>query len=471
MVVFEDERPVAYARAMKKGTSFSSWSSFALRQAVAGAVLVASVASADCMAASSVPPAVPMRALDQDIQAVRPKLVTWRRDIHSHPELSGQEVRTSKLVADHLRALGLEVTTEVGGHGVVGLLRGARPGKVVALRADMDALPVKETTGLPFASTVVAPYMGGESPVAHACGHDGHTAILMGVAEVLAHEKARMAGTVKFIFQPAEEGVPEVPNGSTPVFGARAMVAQGVMEHPKVDAIFALHIVPMMPAGVVGYRPGPILASGDSFEIQIEGKGTHGAVPWKGVDPIVASAQVVVDLQTIVSRQLDISREPAVISIGSIHGGNRSNIIPESVKMQGTLRTFDEGMREDAKRRITAMTEAVATANGAKGTVQFANPGYAVTSNDESLTERVVPVLRAATDGKLAISPKVSASEDFSEYQKIAPGVYVFLGATPKGKTPATAASNHAPNFDFDEDALPVGVRVLSALALDYLSR
>ncbi|WP_394839859.1 amidohydrolase [Pendulispora rubella] len=432
-------------------------------------VLAVSMASAQCMAQntavqSAIPPQS-QQALDREIEAVRPKMVGWRRDFHSHPELSGQEVRTAKVVADHLRGLGLEVTTDVGGHGVVGLLRGGRPGKVVALRADMDGLPVKEATGLPFASTATAPYRGETSPVMHACGHDGHTAMLMAVAEVLAHMKARIPGTVKFIFQPAEEGVPDGK-----IAGARAMVAQGVMDRPKVDAVFGLHIMPLLPTGSVGYRGGPLLASADTFEIRIQGKGTHGALPWNGVDPIVTSAQVVVDLQTIVSRQLDISKEPAVISVGSIHGGNRENIIPESVKMLGTLRTFDDGMRDDAKRRIQTMTESIATAHGAKGVVEFVQPGYSVTNNDAALTERMIPTLRWATGGKAVLTDKVSVAEDFSEYQKAAPGVFLLLGAPPKGKTPQTASRNHSPTFDFDEDAMPVGARTLSALALDYLA-
>ncbi|WP_394842277.1 amidohydrolase [Pendulispora brunnea] len=436
----------------------------------AGVVMIACMASTQCMAENrGVQAAVPLREVDRDIDAVRPKLITWRRDIHSHPELSGQEVRTSRLVAEHLRALGLDVTTEVGGHGVVGVLRGGRPGKVVALRADMDALPVKEATGLPFASTVTAPYMDERAPVMHACGHDGHTAILMGVAEVLARRKASIPGTVKFIFQPAEEGVSD-PRAGDAKIGAAAMIAQGVMDRPKVDAIFALHIGPVLPTGTVGYRSGPLLGSADAFEIKIQGKGTHGGLPWKGIDPVITSAEVLVDLQTIVSRQLDINKEPAVISVGSIHGGNRANIIPDSVTMLGTLRTFDDAMRVDAKNRIATITESVANAHGAKGEVHFVAQGTSVTSNDAALTERMIPALLLATNGKAVVTAKLSGTEDFSEYQKMVPGVYVFLGAPPKGKTPETAPPNHSPLFDFDEDAMPVGVRTLTTLALDYLA-
>lgn len=409
-----------------------------------------------------------MPSVEQQIAGITPKLVAWRRDIHSHPELSNQEIRTAKLVAEHLKALGLQVQTNVGGTGVVGVLKGGLPGKTVALRADMDALPVAEVTNLPFASKTVAMNMGQESPVMHACGHDGHTAILMGVAEVLVGMKAQIPGTVKFLFQPAEEGysAPAAPGTSN---GAKAMVDQGVMD--GVDAVFGLHISPGLPVGVVGYRSGPLLAGGDTVNIKITGKQTHGAAPWAGVDPIVAAAQVVNSLQTVVSRQLDISKEPAVLTIGSIHGGNRENIVPDVVDMVGTLRTFDEGMRADAKRRITLTAENVAAASGAKAQVWFGPSEYSVTTNPEALTAAVLPALREATGGKVVLIPKISASEDFSEFQKKSPGFFYILGAIPQGKAAGTAAPNHSPAFDFDESAMPVGVRTLSALTLDFLAR
>jgi amidohydrolase len=409
-----------------------------------------------------------MPLVERQLPVVTPKMITWRRDIHSHPELSNQEVRTAKLVANHLQSLGLQVETGVGGTGVVGILKGGLPGKTVALRADMDALPVLEATNLPFASKAVAMNMGKESPVMHACGHDGHVAILMGVAEVLASMKAKVPGTVKFIFQPAEEGYSAAPVAGVGN-GAKAMVEQGVMK--GVDAIFGLHINPSLPVGTVGYRVGPLLSAADTVNIKITGKQTHGAFPWQGVDSIVTAAQIITNLQTIVSRQLDITKEPAVLSIGAIHGGNRENIIPEVVDLLGTLRTFDEAMRIDAKRRIIQITENTAAANGAKAHVTFGPSAYSVTTNPENLTMASLPTLQEVTGGRAVVIPKISASEDFSEFQMQSPGFFFVLGAVPQGKTPATAAPNHSPQFDFDEGAMPVGVRSLAALALDYLAR
>lgn len=406
--------------------------------------------------------------LDQGIAQVEPRVVAWRRDIHQHPELSGQEVRTAGLVADHLRKLGMQVTTGVGGHGVVGLLQGGLPGKVVALRADMDALPVQEATGLPFASKVIAKHMGKDSPVMHACGHDAHTAILMGVAEVLAGMKAQIPGTIKFIFQPAEEGFSEMPSDANPLRGAKAMVTDGVMEHPKVDAVFGLHVASVIPSGVIGWRSGPILASADTVRITVEGKQTHGAAPWLGVDPIVTSAQVVTALQTVVSRSLDITREPAVFSIGSINGGSRENIVPDSVEMLGTLRTFNEDMRASAKERITLIAQSTATANGATAQVSFGPSSYSVTSNDETLTEAMLPALKQAADGKLMVVPKAAGAEDFSEYQQVAPGVFFFLGVKPKDKA---VGPPHSPTFDLDESSFPLGMRSLAMMALAYLEK
>jgi amidohydrolase len=411
------------------------------------------------------------QALQALIDQVQPKAVAWRRDIHGQPELSGQEVRTARLVAQHLRSLGLEVQTGVGGHGVVALLRGAQPGRVVALRADMDALPVEEATGLPFASRAKGRHQGQLVPVAHACGHDGHTALLMGTAEVLSRMKARLRGSVKFIFQGAEEGIPEDQPAASASWGAKAMVEQGVLDDPKVDAIFGLHIAPSLPVGTVGWRSGVLMAGADSMRISVRGTSAHGGMPWNGVDPIPVAAQIVTSLQTIVSRQLDITQEPAVLTIGSIHGGNRDNVIPESVEMAGTLRTFDEGMRADAKRRIARTVEAVASAAGASASVQFGPTAYAVTRNPPPLVESALPSLRRATGGKVVPLPRLSASEDFSEFQKVVPGFYFILGAMPEGKTPATAAPNHSAGFDFDERALAVGMRALATLALDHLDQ
>jgi len=404
------------------------------------------------------------------VSAIESKMIGWRRDIHQHPELSNQEHRTAGLVADHLRKLGLEVRTGVGGTGVVGVLKGSRPGKVVALRADMDALPVKEAVDLPFASMAKGRHMGKEVDVMHACGHDGHTAILMATAEVLAGMKDRIHGTVKFIFQPAEEGPSEAPKSEEEHLGALAMVDAGALENPKVNAVFGLHLMPGFHVGTIGYRPGPILASGDSFAMTVTGKQTHGGFPWNGVDPIVSASQIVMGMQTIVSRQLDLSKEPAVVSIGAIQGGNRENIIPERVELRGTVRAFDNGMRDDIQKRMRTTAESIAQASGAKAEIHFQKPGYAATVNDERLTARMIPTLAQVTHGNAVLSPKLSASEDFSEYQKKVPGMFFFVGATDPKKDTASAAPNHSPAFIVDEAALAVGAQAMTALALDYLN-
>jgi len=416
------------------------------------------------------PQGIPTDTLDVRVAALAPRVIAWRRDIHQHPELSGQETRTAQLVAEHLRRLGLQVQTGVGGHGVVGLLRGGLPGgKVVALRADMDALPIAEGTGLPFASSATGRFQGRETPVMHACGHDGHTAMLMGVAELLAGLRAQVPGTVKFIFQPAEEGLADLPATAADSWGAHAMIEEGVLDRPPVDAIFGLHLSPNLASGMLGVRSGPMLAGADALRIVVQGRGTHGGAPWSGVDPIVVAAQVVTGLQTIVSRQLNITHEPAVLSISSIHGGNRENVLPDSVEMRGTLRSFDEAMREDAKRRIVTTAESIAAASGARAQVSFGPVTYSVTDNPAALTARMMPTLQRASGSRVVELPKISASEDFSEYQKQVPGLFVILGATPAGRTPQNAAPNHAPDFDFDEGAMAVGVKTLAALALDYL--
>ncbi len=404
------------------------------------------------------------------VAAVEPRLIDWRRDIHAHPELSNQETRTAALVAAHLRRLGLEVTTGVGGTGVVGLLKGARPGKVVALRADMDALPVKELVDVPFASKAKGRHMGQEVDVMHACGHDAHTAILMATAEVLAGMKDQLPGSVKFIFQPAEEGPSEAGHGEHTAIGARAMIDAGVLDKPKVDAIFGLHMIPFLPVGAIGYRSGAILASGDSFSIKVNGRQTHGGFPWNGIDPVVSASQIVLGLQTIVSRQLNIAREPAVISIGSIHGGNRDNIVPDRVEMLGTLRAFDDAMRDEARRRMRTTAEAIAAASGATAELTFLQPSYSTTVNDAALTDRMLPTMQQVTGGKAVLAPKLGAYEDFSEYQKQVPGVFFFLGSTDPKRDLKTAPPNHSPRFEIDEASLAVGVRAMSALALDYLA-
>jgi amidohydrolase len=426
------------------------------------------IAAAVCSSGTQAQPSASLVA--PRVAALQDRMVAWRRDIHQHPELSGQEVRTARLVAEHLRQLGLTVKTGVGGHGVVGVLKGGRPGKVVALRADMDALPVLEATGLPFASKALGRYRGQDTPVMHACGHDGHVAMLMAVAEVLTSLRAELPGTVKFIFQPAEEGVATEDAGKQTLWGARAMVADGVLNNPKVDAVFGLHLSPNLGAGQLGYRSGPMMAGADTVHITITGEQTHGAAPWTGTDPIVVAAQVINGLQTIVSRQLNINHEPVVLTIASIHGGHRENIIPDKVEMLGTLRTFDEEMRTEAKQRIVTTAEKIAEASGAKAEVRFGSNAYSVTINDDPLMQAMLPTLQRASGGKAVPIPKISASEDFSEFQKVVPGVFYILGAPPKGKTPMDAATNHSPNFDFDEDAMSLGALSLAMLALDYLA-
>lgn len=404
----------------------------------------------------------PFRAeIDRKIAELTPRVVAWRREVHQHPELSYQETRTAAFVAQHLRSLGLEVQTGVGGHGVVGILRGGRAGGTVALRADMDGLPVTEMVDLPFKSTVRAMYNGQEVGVMHACGHDNHVAILMGTAEVLSALKDRIPGTVKFIFQPAEE--------SPPLGGAGPMIAAGVLENPKVDAIFGLHVFPGK-VGTISYRSGPTSASGDNFRIIVHGRQTHGAVPWAGVDPIVVGAQIVLGLQTIVSRQVDLSSANAIVTVGAFNAGNRTNIIPDSAVMIGTVRAFDEGVRNEIHARIKRTADGIAQAAGATAEVTV-DLGYPVTTNDPALTARMLATLqRAAGAGNVSESPRTTTSEDFSRYAQKVPGLFISLGVTPASKDPRTVASNHSPLFEADEAALPVGVRVMTALALDFLS-
>lgn len=397
------------------------------------------------------------KLIDARLPAVMPKVVAWRRDIHEHPELSFEEVRTAALVAAHLKSLGLEVTTGVGRTGVVGVLRGGKPGPVVALRADMDALPVTEQVDLPFRSRAKARWQGQEVGVMHACGHDNHVAILMGAAEVLAGLRAQVPGTVKFIFQPAEEGLG----------GAKAMVTDGALAAPTPSAIFGLHVWPNR-VGTIAVKPGPFMAAAGNFHIVVKGRQTHGSSPWKGVDPIVVASQIVLGLQTIASRQVDVTYQPSVITIGAINGGNRSNIIPDSVVMQGTLRTFDDGMRADIAARIRRTAEDIARAGGATAIVTV-DEGGLVTANDTSLTERMLPTLRRAAPAGVGAIPPVTGSEDFPVFTRDLPGIFFFLGVTPKDRDPLTAPANHSPLFFADEGALETGVRAMSALALDYL--
>lgn len=409
--------------------------------------------------------------IDQRAKAIEDKLIAWRRDIHQHPELGNQENRTSKLVADHLRALGMDVKTGVAGTGVVAVLKGGKPGPVVALRADMDALPVKEQVDVPFASKAKGTYLGKEVDVMHACGHDAHTAILMATAEVLAGMKDQLPGSVKFIFQPAEESPADFEPDGKKIWGAKMMVQEGVLENPKVDAIFGLHVSSSYPVGKLSWRSGPAMAAADQFWIDVTGKQTHGARPWSGIDPIVVSSQIILGLQTIPSRQINSMLEPAVITVGAIHGGNRMNIVPDSVAMTGTIRTYDEGMKKDIHQRIERTATMIAQSAGAKADVRVVEL-YNATVNNPGLTEEMGPTLRrVAGEGNYGLQPKSTASEDFSFYQEKVPGMFFYLGVTPKGTDPEAAAPNHSPRFYVDESGLINGVRALSNLTVDYMAR
>jgi len=403
--------------------------------------------------------------IDAAANAIEAQVIAWRRDFHEHPELGNRETRTAAIVAAHLRKLGLDdVRTEVAHTGVVGLLKGALPGPVVALRADMDALPVTEEVDVPFASKVHATWNAEPVGVMHACGHDAHIAILMGVAQLLAGMRAQLRGSVKFIFQPAEELPPEGEEG-----GAALMIQEGALDNPRPGAIFGLHVTSMLPVGVIGWRAGPTMASADNFKITVRGSQTHGAMPWRGVDPIVTAAQVVLGLQTVVSRQLDITHEPAVVTIGTIRGGVRENIIPDSVEMRGTIRTFDEAMRDDTHERVTTLAEAIS--RGARAACEVCiRKNYPVTVNDPALTEAMLPTLqRVAGRGRLQLMPKITGSEDFSFFQQVVPGLFFFVGVTSSDVDPRTAAPNHSPRFRIDEAGLIVGVRALAQLACDFL--
>lgn len=402
--------------------------------------------------------------LAEAITAVEERVIAWRRDLHEHPELSNREFRTAKTVADHLRALDFdEVETEVAHTGVIGTLRGGKPGPVVALRADMDGLPVREQTGLPFASTATAEYNGQEVNVMHACGHDAHVAMLMGAAEVLAKHRDELAGTVKFVFQPAEEGPPLGEEG-----GAQLVIKEGLFAGDEApEAIFGLHVWPME-TGTLGYRSGPTMAAADNLYITIRGEQTHGSSPWLGVDPIYVAAEVVTALQGIPSRHVDVTRGPAVITIGSINGGVRGNIIPDTVEMAGTIRTFDVGEREKLHAKLRSTVENIAAANGAEASITI-DPYAPVTGNDPQLLRAMMPTFEwAAGAENVRENFLITGAEDFSHYQKHVPGLFLMLGINDPGVPFGAAPSNHSPFFDVNESALIVGVRALVGFATDY---
>jgi amidohydrolase len=404
--------------------------------------------------------------VDRSADRIESKVIAWRRHFHQYPELSNREFKTAKKVAEHLMHLGLDVKTGVAHTGVVGLLKGGKPGPVVALRADMDALPVTERVDVPFASKVRAEYNGQEVGVMHACGHDTHTAILMGVAEILTSMKKDLAGSVKFIFQPAEEGAPQGEQG-----GASLMIKEGVLESPKVDVIFGLHIWARQEVGTIGYRPGGAMAASDGLRITVKGKQTHGSTPWTGVDPITVSAQIIMGLQTVISRQTELTENAAVITIGSIHGGVRSNIIPDRIELIGTIRTLNTEMQDKIHEKIRRTVTKIAESAGAVADV-WIGKGNPVTYNDPELTAMMLPSLKLAAGAEnVMLVNAITGAEDFSFYQKRIPGLYFFLGGMPKGKKPEEAAPHHSPDFFIDERCLKLGVRALSYLVLDYMDQ
>ncbi len=403
-------------------------------------------------------------AIDKQAAAIETKVIEWRRDIHKNPELGNNEIRTAKMIADHLRSLGIEVTEGVAVTGVVGVLKGGKPGPTVALRADMDALPVTERVDLPFKSTVTTTYNGQQTGVMHACGHDSHVAILMGVAEVLAGMKNELQGNVKFIFQPAEEGIYQ--DGVTS-WGAKQMVEEGVMK--DVDAIFGLHISSQTEVGKIGYRSGPAQAAVDNLEIIVHGTQAHGASPWSGVDPIVTSSQIITGLQTILSRSVNVTQNPAVVTVGAIHGGIRHNIIPEKVEMIGTIRTFGEDQQILVHKRITEIATNIAESAGARAEVNITKL-YPTTVNDPDLTAKMLATIESAAGKEnVKVNPPVTGAEDFSFYQREKPGLFIGLGGMKKGGDPTKTPSHHTPDFYIDEGGFILGVRVLSYFVVDYM--
>jgi len=406
------------------------------------------------------------QTVDELITKVEPKVIEWRRDFHQTPELSNREFKTAEKIAKHLKKLGLEVQEGVAHTGVVGILKGKNPGPVVALRADIDALPVTERVPVPFASKVMSTYNGIETGVMHACGHDAHIAILMGTAEVLTKMKDKLNGTVKFIFQPAEEGTPKGENG-----GAKMMVEEGVLKNPDVDAIFGLHIAAGSDVGIIEYKAGGTMAAAQTFKIKVKGKQSHGSRPWGGIDPIVVSAQIINGLQSIISRDTELTKEAAVITVGLIRGGVRSNIIPEEVEMIGTIRTLDYGMQKKLNAIMKHRVPAIAEAYGATATIEI-DEGYPITFNNIELVNEMLPSLQNAAGKENTRSINaITGAEDFSFYQLKIPGFYFFLGAKPLNVKPEDAAPHHTPDFYLDESGFKVGIKAFVNLTLDYMEK
>ena len=403
-------------------------------------------------------------SIETAINKIESKCIGWRRNFHQYPELGNREFRTAKLIAEHLRSLGLEVKEGVAHTGVIGILKGGKPGPVVGLRADMDALPVEERNSLPFVSKATGTYNGQEVKIMHACGHDAHMAILMSVAEVLAGMKNDLRGTVKFIFQPAEEGPPSGEEG-----GAELMIKEGVMEYPKLDAMFGLHINAQTPVGQIKYREQGMMAASDWFTIKIKGKQSHGAQPWLGIDPVVVGAQIINGLQTVISRQTELTKNAAVISTTIFKGGVRENIIPEEAMLAGTIRTLDKKMQEDIHARIIQTATNIAEASGAKAEVSFSGK-TTVVYNDPTLTRRMLASLQKATNGNTIVMDAVMGGEDYSYFAERVPSLFFYLGGMPPNIDPSTSAPHHTPDFFIDESGMKTGIKAFCYLVLDYLN-
>lgn len=419
-----------------------------------------------CASATAAEPASLASEIDRLADKIEPQVISARRHLHQNPELGNRETETAKFVAKRLKALGLSVQTGVAKTGVIAVLKGDLPGPVVALRADMDALPVVEEVDLPFASTVRTTYDGKDVGVMHACGHDAHTSMLLGVAEVLSQLKPRLRGTVKFIFQPAEEGAPTGEEG-----GAKLMLKEGVFTTaPVPEVVFGSHVFAQWEVGTIAWKAGGAMASSDDLKIVVKGKQTHGAAPWQGIDPIVVASQIILGLQTVASRQMNVGKAPVIVTIGKFDGGVRNNIIPDSVTLKGTLRSLDAGMRKELEERVRRTAENIAAASGATAEVSIgAETAYPVTVNDPALTARLLPTLkRIVGDDKVIPADAMMGAEDFSFFAQEVPGYFVFLGARPVGEAPELFAANHSPRFHIDEKVLKIGVRTLSNLVVDY---
>jgi len=402
-------------------------------------------------------------AIDAAADKIEAQTIAWRRDFHEHPELGNREFRTSKIIADYLRSLGIEVHEGVGKTGVVGILKGGLPGPVIGLRADMDALPITERTPVPFASKVKSTYNGQEVGVMHACGHDSHVAIMMSVASILSGMRKDLRGTVKFIFQPAEEGPPAGEEG-----GAALMIKEGVLDNPKVDVVFGLHINSSTEAGKIKYRSEGAMAASDWFTVKVHGKGSHGSMPWGGIDPVVVSAQIIEGLQTIISRQTELTKDAAVISVCVVQGGVRSNIIPETVEMTGTIRTLDTAMQRDIHERMRRTVIKIAESAGATAEISIENKTL-ITYNDPALVKQMLPSMqRTAGDSNVTWMDAMTGSEDFSFFGARVPSFFFFLGGMKPGQDPHTAFPHHTADFYIDESGFKLGVRTFCNLVFDY---